>query len=145
MIHIDVKCHQCNKSLMDKEFLLDNHSSVKIIIDYKSKKGTLHLSSRYGSYKIKSEIDVPKGEIVRFLCPHCKSDLKSSRSCYECSAPMVTFESALGGHLRICSRRGCKTHGIEFENLETELRAFYEKYSTFFKGSREVRNGNKKG
>jgi hypothetical protein len=134
LIHIDIKCHHCGNNLMDKKLLLDNHPSVKVIIDYKGKKGTLHLSSRYGSYKNKSEIVVPVGEIVKFLCPYCKSELKSSRSCYDCNAPMVTFESTLGGYLRICSRRGCRKHGIEFENLETELRAFYEKYSTYFKG-----------
>ena len=35
--------------------------------------------------------------------------------------------------VEICSRRGCKKHLIEFENLESELRAFYNKYSLFFK------------
>lgn len=134
MIHVKLKCHHCGKNLMDKDFQIDNHPSVKVIIGYKGKKGTLRLSSRYGSYKMDSEVDVPNGEIVRFLCPYCKSDLGSSRACYECSAPMVTFESILGGYLRICSRMGCKKRILEFENLETELRAFYEKYSTFFKG-----------
>ena len=134
MIHVKLKCRHCGKNLMDNDFQIDDHPSVKVIIEYKGKKGTLRLSSRYGSQNVKTEIDVPKGEIVRFLCPHCKSDLGSSRTCYECSAPMVTFESTLGGYLRICSRKGCKKHIIEFENLETELRAFYEKYSTFFKG-----------
>lgn len=134
MIHVKLKCFHCGKNLMDKGFEIDNHPSVKVIIKYKGKQGILHLSSLYGSYNIDSEIEVPKGEIARFICPHCKSNLGSSRTCYKCSAPMVTFESALGGYLRICSRKGCKKHGIEFENLETELRAFYEKYSTFFKG-----------
>ena len=134
MIHVKLKCFHCGKNLMDKGFEIDNHPSIKVIIEYKEKQGILHLSSLYGSYNIDSEIEVPKGEIARFICPHCKSNLGSSRVCYECGAPMVTFESTLGGYLRICSRKGCKKHGIEFENLETELRAFYEKYSTFFKG-----------
>ena len=142
MIHVKLKCHHCGKNLMDKDFEIDGHPSVKVIIEHNGKKGVLHLSSRYGSYKVDSGIDVPEGEIVRVLCPHCKSDMKSSRICYECKAPMVTFESLLGGYVRLCSRWGCKKHLVEFENLETELRAFHEKYSTFFKGG--ARNENKK-
>ena len=141
MIHVKLKCYHCGKNLMDKNFKIDDHSSVKVIIEYKGTNGVLHLSSRYGSSAVDSEIDVPAGEIVRFLCPHCKADMGSSRKCYECGAPMVTFESILGGFLRICSRRGCKKHIIEFENLETELRAFYEKYTFFPKG--RAKNDNK--
>ncbi len=134
MIHVKLKCFHCGKNLMDKGFQIDIHPSVKVIIEYKGKKGALHLSSRYGSHNVDSEIDVPNGKIARLFCPHCESELRSSRSCYECNAPMITFESELGGYLRICSRKGCKKHVIEFENLETEIRAFYEKHSTFFKG-----------
>jgi len=114
---------------MDKSVEIDNHPSVKVMIEFNGKQGTLHLSSRYGSTNVNSEVEIPKGEVVRFICPHCKSDMTSIRVCYECNAPMVTFESILGGYLRICSRSGCKKHLIEFKNLETELRAFYEKYS----------------
>ena len=137
MIHVKLKCFHCGRNLMDKDFKIDLHPSVKVIIEYKGKKGALHLSSRYGSHNVDSEIDIPEGEIVRFFCPYCESELKSSRACYECNAPMVTFESVLGGYLRICSRKGCMKHGIEFENLETELRAFYEKYTFFPKGRRK--------
>jgi len=134
MIEVKVKCIHCGKSLMDEGFEIDNHPSIKVIIEYKGKQGILRLSSLYGSYNIDSEIDVPKGEIARFFCPHCKSDMTSSRTCYECGASMVTFECASGGYLRICSRMGCKKHLVEFEDLETELRAFYDAYSTFFRG-----------
>ena len=137
MIHVNLKCHHCGNNLMDEEHLIHNHASVKLIVEYKGKKGNLHLSSRYGHFKIESDVNIPKGEIARFFCPHCNADLKSCRSCYECDAPLVTFESTLGGYLRICSRRGCEKHIIEFENLETELRAFYEKYSTYFKGGQK--------
>jgi len=134
MLHVKLKCLHCGKNLKDNDCQIDNHPSMKVMIEYKGKQGALHLSSLYGSYNVDSEMDVPVGEVARFFCPHCRSDLKSSRTCYECNAPMITFESVLGGYLRICSRRGCKKHILEFENLETELRAFYEKYSTFFKG-----------
>jgi len=138
MIHVKLKCIHCGENLMDDSFQIDNHPSVKVMIEYKGEKGALHMSSRYGSSNVDSEIDIPKSEIVRFYCPHCESDLRSSRTCYDCNAPMITFESTLGGYLRICSRKGCRKHIVEFENLETELRAFHEKY-TFFpkKGAKD--------
>jgi hypothetical protein len=134
VIHINLKCYHCGKNLMDKNFEIDDHPSVRVLLEHKGKRGALRLSSRYGSHKIDSEMAVPEGDIAEFFCPHCESDLESSRACYECNAPMITFESELGGYLRICSRKGCKRHIIEFEDLETELRAFYGKYSTFFQG-----------
>lgn len=134
MIEVKVKCIHCGKSLMDEGFEIDDHPSIKVIIEYKGKQGILRLSSLYGSYNIDSEIDVPKGEIARFFCPHCRSDMTRGRMCDECGAPMVTFECASGGYLRICSRRGCKKHLVEFEDLETEIKAFYDAYSTFFRG-----------
>ena len=137
MIHVDLKCIHCGKNLMDHDFSIENHSSVKVLVEVNEKRGTLHLSSQYGSHIIHSEIEINEGDIARFFCPHCDSEIVSSRKCYECKAPMVTFESELGGYLRICSRKGCKKRAIEFEKLETEMRAFYEKYSTFFKGDIE--------
>ncbi|MBU4592421.1 MAG: hypothetical protein KKH41_07540 [Candidatus Thermoplasmatota archaeon] len=114
---------------MDPDFEIDDHPSVRIIVASNGEKGILRLSSLYGSHKKDSELDVQEGEIVRIFCPHCNVDMKSSRFCYECKAPMITFESLLGGYIRVCSRWGCKKQLAEFENLETELRAFHAKYS----------------
>ena len=145
MIHVDLKCFHCGENLMDDGFLIDDHPSVKVTIEYKGQKGVLHMSSRYGSRNVDSELDIPVGETVQFLCPSCESDLGSSRKCYDCSAQMVTFNSTLGGYLRICSRKGCKKNIVEFENLETELRAFYEKYTFFPKGgAKNAKTGVKK-
>jgi len=137
MIHLKLKCHHCGESLMDPDFEIDDHPSVKILVASNGDTGLLRLSSRYGSYNKESEIDIPDGDIVRVFCPHCKDDMKSSRLCYECKAPMVTFESLLGGYVRVCSRWGCKKHLIEFEDLETELRAFHSKYSLTPQGRRK--------
>ncbi len=134
MIHLNVKCPHCEKSMMDEELKIDNYPSIKVKIIYKRKKGNLNLSSLYGSYNIDSELDVPEGEIARFFCPYCNAELKSTRTCDVCNAPMAAFKSAQGCLLQICSRHGCKKHLIEFEDLDTEIRAFYDAYSTFFKG-----------
>lgn len=134
MIQLDVKCPHCEKSLMDEELKIDNYPSISVKIKYKGKTGRLNLSSLYGSYNINSELDVPKDEIARFFCPYCGAELKSTRVCEVCKAPMVAFKSAQGCLLQICSRHGCKKHLLEFEDLDTEIRAFYDAYSTFLKG-----------
>ncbi len=135
MIQVNVKCPHCGKSLMDDDLKIDDHPSVKLNIQWSGKRGRLCLSSLYGSYKVDSELSVPEGEVAKFFCPHCNANLAGSRSCEQCSAPMVPLRFTEGGTVQICSRRGCKKHLIEFEELETALRAFYDKYSPFFKSS----------
>ena len=135
MIQVNVKCPHCGKSLMDEEVKIDDHPSVKLNIQWSGKRARLCLSSLYGSYKVDSELPVPEGEVVKFFCPHCNVNLAGSRSCEKCNAPMVPLRFTEGGTVQICSRRGCKKHLIEFEELETALRAFYDKYSPFFKSS----------
>jgi methionyl-tRNA synthetase len=133
MIQVKVKCPHCGESLMDEEIKIDDRPSVRLNIQWGGERGRLRLSSLYGSYKVDSQLSVPEGEVVKFFCPHCNAELASSRSCEQCHAPMVSMKFAQGGTVQICSRRGCKKHLIEFENLESELRAFYEKYSLFFR------------
>jgi methionyl-tRNA synthetase len=117
---------------------IDEHPSVKLNIQWGGEKGRLRLSSLYGSYNIDSELPVLVGDVAKFFCPHCNANLAGSRNCEECSAPMVPLKFAEGSTVQICSRRGCKKHLIEFEELETALRAFYDKYSPFFKSSQTI-------
>lgn len=132
MIQVNVKCPHCGKSLMDEEKKIDGHASVKLNIQWGGERGRLRLSSLYGSYHVDSQLAVPTGDVAKFFCPHCNVGLASSRNCEQCDAPMVSMKFVEGGTVQICSRRGCKKHLIEFESLESELRAFYEKYSLFF-------------
>ena len=132
MIQVKVKCPYCGQSFMSDEKLIDNHPSVKVSIKLKNKSGFLYLSSLYGSYKIITEFDLPLDAIVLFFCPHCNADLRGDRLCDKCNAPMVIFKSFTGGCIQICSRRGCKKHLVEFENLEDELLSFYKAYPLFF-------------
>ncbi len=131
MIQVNVKCPHCGKSLMDEGHKIDNRPGVKVLIEWKGKRGWAYLSSLYGSYTTEYEFPRPKGEIGKFFCPHCESELTSSRRCEECEAPMVGISLVEGGKIQICSRRGCKHHLVEFEDLETELRTFYNTYKVF--------------
>ena len=129
---VNLKCPFCGKSFMDKEHLVDSKPGIHVKIKFDNQEGDLGLSSIYGSYEIISDIDLPMKAIVLFFCPHCNADLRGNRLCDRCNAPMVVFKSVTGSHVQICSRRGCKKHLVEFENLEDELLSFYKSYPLFF-------------
>ena len=131
MIQVEVECPRCRASLMDSEHKIDDHDSISVIIEFQDKRGWLRLSSLYGSYTIDSEHEIPRDSVARFFCPHCQNELKSTRTCEACGTPMVAMHFKDGGHVQICSRRGCKHHLIEFREFETELRAFYNRYSNY--------------
>jgi ssDNA-binding Zn-finger/Zn-ribbon topoisomerase 1 len=131
MIQVNVECPRCRASLMDPEHKIDDKDSIYVIIDFLDKRGWLRLSSLYGSYTIESEFAIPPDTVAKFFCPHCQHELKSKRTCDACGTPMVAMHFKDGGHVQICSRRGCQHHLVEFRELETELRAFYDRYSNF--------------
>jgi predicted RNA-binding Zn-ribbon protein involved in translation (DUF1610 family) len=117
---------------MNKKHKVDGYPGIEVVIKHQEKIWRLYLSALYGSYNIDCKWKIPKGTIVRFSCPHCNADLSSYSLCEQCNAPMVAFYLTSGGRIQICSRRGCKKHFIEFEELEVALRNFYETYNTFF-------------
>jgi len=128
MFRVEVKCPRCGKSLMDKKHLIDGKPSIAVKLTYAGKNAMLYLSSIYGSYSVRTDLNIPKSKIAGFRCPHCDADLKSTRKCDICNAQMVAFDLKEGGQVQICSRRGCKKHIVEFENPQTELEAFYKSY-----------------
>lgn len=119
---------------MDEETQIDSRPAIRVLAKYGARSGPLHLSSAYGSYRIRSDFEIKKGTIAKFSCPHCKKEMMGSRRCDKCDAPMIPLSLQEGGLVQICSRRGCKKHCLEFEDPEAELRAFYGAYSTFYKG-----------
>ena len=128
MISVSLKCPSCGKSLMDPAKKLDDTAAINVHLAYAGKHSPLYLSSRYGSYAVETALKVPLGKIAGFRCPHCKTDLKSTRKCEVCAAQMVAFDLREGGQVQICSRRGCKKHLLEFQNPDSELQAFYKSY-----------------
>lgn len=125
---LKVKCPVCNKSLMDKQKLVDNEPSIKLNIEIGDKKGTINLSSIYGSYNYVTPLDLPDGEIAHFKCPHCEAKLNDEIKCLSCDAPMTSFYMDMGGKVSICSRNGCKNHKVEFEDLSVALNKLYQEY-----------------
>lgn len=126
LISLKVSCPVCNKSLMDQEVLLDHKPSIKLNCNTTSQRGTLRLSSVYGSYIYRTDFQVEEGEEVEFYCPHCNKVLTSSSSCQRCNSPMVSFLMDMGGRVNICSRKGCENHFIAFEDVDEALRRFFQ-------------------
>jgi len=132
MVPLNVKCRYCKKELMDKENKIDDWPGIKLIIEMDDRKGYIWLSCLYGSYNIKTEIEIPEEKIARFFCPYCNKELISNTKCEQCGAPMVSLELTMGGEVEFCSRKGCKNHFLEFKTIEETMK-FYDAYSPYFK------------
>lgn len=127
-VAIKVKCPVCGVSLMDNDKLIDNEPNIKVNIEIAEKKGTLRLSSIYGSFNYDVDIELPDNEIAKFSCPHCNSEITSSEECSSCHARMVPFILDMGGKVTICSRNGCHNHLIGFEDLSVALHKLNQEY-----------------
>lgn len=138
MIHVEVSCPFCQKSLMNSHQRIKDVPAVELIGKLTniagSPEGIIRLSAFYGDYQIETDLVIPDRTIVEFKCPFCHRELTSSRVCDLCQAPMTAVEFPRGGKVQFCSRRGCKKHLIEFEDPEEELRAFYREYSPYLEG-----------
>ncbi len=132
MVELRIKCPVCGKSLMDDSREIDGNPSICVLGEVAGRKGKIWLSSLYGSYNVEFQHDVvAEGDMTAFFCPECGEELKSTRSCELCDAPMVPFGFAEGGIVQICSRRGCKRHLVEFTDIRAELRSFVDSYFAF--------------
>jgi hypothetical protein len=110
---VEVSCARCNHSLMDSQYLIDGHPSIRVTIAFDGQHGWLRLSSLYGSYHAESEFEPPVDTVVNMFCPHCHTELLGSMNCPECGAPMVPMIVRGGGVVQICARRGCKGHILQ--------------------------------
>lgn len=128
LMSFKVKCPMCGDSLMNHDQLIDNESSIKLDIEVANKKGAINLSSIYGSYNYKANIELIPDEVVKFFCTHCKAQIISDSNCLTCTAPMIPFYLHMGGKVSICSRTGCKDHKVEFDNLSIALNKLYQEY-----------------
>ncbi len=139
---LKLKCPVCGASLMDEDRLVDNESSIRLNIMIGERKGSINLSSIYGSYNYYTDIDIKKDEIAEFSCPHCGAQIKSDSECLTCGAGMVPLYLDMGGKVSFCSRSGCKNHKVEFEDLSIAMNKLYQEYA--YSGKRFVKIKDKK-
>ncbi len=128
LMSLKLKCPVCGTSLMDHQRLVDNEPSIRLKIKAGEKKGTINLSSIYGSYNYTTDIEIIKNEIAEFNCPHCSAHISCDQNCLSCDAPMIPLYLDTGGKVSFCSRSGCKNHKAEFEDLSIALSKFYQEY-----------------
>lgn len=127
-LSLNLKCPHCSAALMDPDTLVDNETSIALHIDIAKKKGEINLSSIYGSFNYICSIDSQKEEVAVFSCPHCGKDINTKTECKVCKAPMASLILDMGGKISYCTRRGCKNHSVEFEDLNNVLRKMYQEY-----------------
>lgn len=142
LMSLKVKCPVCGKSLMDHNQLIDNELSIELNIEVAGNRGTINLSSIYGSYNYKADVEMTKDEVAKFYCPHCTAQITSDVDCLACKAPMVPFHLDMGGKVSVCSRIGCKDHKVEFEDLSIALNRLYQEYG--FGAKQPAKDGDKR-
>jgi (2Fe-2S) ferredoxin len=112
-IPVNVSCLRCNHTLMDDKQKIDGKPSIKFTVSFGNTHGSLRLSSLYGSYNIKTELEIPEGKVVDIFCPHCNVELQGAGRCPECNEKMVPLLIRGGGILQFCTKKGCKGHLLD--------------------------------
>ncbi len=129
MFKIIVKCphKDCGKSLEDKDNLVSNTPSIHLKVLKDGQESDIYLSSIYGDYNSKEGegLDLYIGDIVKFMCPHCKKELPVLEQC-SCGADIVEMELESGGMVKFCTRKGCHYHNLSFEESK-DLYDFLER------------------
>ncbi len=117
-------------SLMDENHLIDGYPSVTVLAKYDDEIGQIHLDPIYGSFKNISQINVPEGELVDFLCPTCQVTLQDpDQRCSVCSAPMFAMHLPKGGIVEGCLRNGCQFHNLKLVSSDELVKRLYESHS----------------
>ncbi len=127
-LSLSLKCPHCGVSLMDTKTHVDNEASVILNLEIAGKKGSINLSSIYGSFNYSCNIENPSDAIAEFTCPYCGINIKTRIECKVCKAPMAALVLDIGGEISFCTRSGCRNHSVEFEDLDNALRKFHQVY-----------------
>lgn len=117
-------------SLMDENHLINGYASVTVLAKYHDEIGQIHLDPIYGSFKNISQITIPEGELVEFLCPTCQVSLQDAdQHCSICSAPMFVMHLPKGGIVEGCLRNGCQFHNLKLVSSEELVSRLYESHT----------------
>ncbi len=123
-ISVQVNCPNCNGSLMEPGVKVDELDSILFLAKVGNSRGHLYLSQIYGSYnKIFKQVEDITGSIVECSCPRCSTPFPVVGTC-KCKAPIIALNLKQGGNINVCTRNGCKTHSLEFENIDEAFSLF---------------------
>lgn len=126
-IEVTVKCPNCGKSMMNSSVLVDEMPSIELEAVIEGRKGRVYLSQIYGSYnKIFEGVEDIPDAVVQCGCPSCHDLLPIVKTC-TCKAPVASVNLELGGSVNFCTRNGCRSHSLEFENPDDAFKLFLDK------------------
>jgi len=119
---------QCPRghSLMDPAVPISGFPSIKVVIQYGSIRGNIHLDPVYGSFHNLFDVDIPEGVVVDMFCPTCGLSLKvEGDKCDFCFSPMFALYLPNGGLLEGCLKGGCHQHKLVLVDVHQQLGAIH--------------------
>jgi len=128
---VDIQTAHCVNgcNLMSETVKINGLMAIAVKIRWQDKEGMIYLDPEFGSYEHISEIEIPSGEIVDFLCPHCGVSLKNEyENCRSCSAPTFVMEMPKEGQIIGCLRKGCFEHTLKIESFAAMQLRMEEKF-----------------
>ena len=128
---VDIQNAHCPNGcdLMAENIKIKGLKAIEVKIRWKNKEGKLYLDPEFGSYANISEVEVPKGEIVDIICPHCGISLRREQElCRNCSAPTFAMELPNEGQIIGCLRNGCFEHTLKIESFAAMQLRIEEKF-----------------
>lgn len=117
---VDIQSAHCANGcdLMSENVKINGLKAIAVKIRWQNKEGMIFLDPKFGSYENISEIEVPQGEVVDLICPHCGISLRHECDlCRSCSAPTFAMELPDEGQIIGCLRKGCFEHTLKIESF----------------------------
>lgn len=122
-IHVEHAACPNGHSLMDPSVEINGYPSVKVILQYGSVRGIVHLDPVYGSFHNIFDIQIPEGVLVDMFCPTCNVNMKETdgRVCDWCFSPLFLLYLPKGGLLEGCLKVGCHQHKLKLVDMNEQL------------------------
>ena len=114
---------------MDEGHKINDKPSVHLKLEVESEQGDVYISCLCGSSDFDTNVKISRGELASFFCPNCEEELISDYDCQECRSAMVPLQIDKGGKIYICSKRGCKEHFLDVDNISQEDKDLYSRYN----------------
>gem|GEM_PF-177628 len=91
-------------SLIDNEFKIGGFPSLKVKVVSENNEGIIHIDPVYGKHRNVFDLGFSIGKEAKFVCPDCNgSVIMQDKSCPECGAPILSFDTNGQGLYEVCS------------------------------------------
>ena len=121
-LHIEhARCSR-GHSLMDPSVPISGYPSIKVVMQYGSIRGNVHLDPVYGSFHNLFDVDIPEGGIVEMFCLGCGISLKVEEDRWDyCLWASLQLYLPNGGILQGCLKGGCHQHKLKLVDVDEQL------------------------